>query len=81
MTEFYHIDLEDLVKPRDGFVAVVDHYWWESDDGILDARVGRNRKMQANRDLKVMEYVKDRGVKPYADHVPLLIPVAYYPRD
>lgn len=73
-----HVSKEELTTPKDGHETVVNHWWWESADGILD-HVGPDghRKMQANRNKNVMEYMTGKSI--YAGHTPVLLPVAYYP--
>lgn len=73
------MDLEEITTPRNGYRAVVDHWWMQNEDGkILDWVVGKHRSIQANRDQKVAEYLIAKNPH-YKGCTALFVPLAFYP--
>lgn len=81
MGKYYHISKEELTTPKNGYEVITNHWWWENDEGILAYELTEDfHPIQANSNYGVMEYMMKNNQKPYSDHVPVLIPVAYIPR-
>lgn len=74
-----YIDKQELMTPKNNHETIVNHWWWEKDGQILDWIQGRRRIMQCNPNENVMRYMVNSKVNLYLGHVPVLIPVAYYP--
>jgi len=72
---------EALETPSEGSEVMLNYWWWEKDGQILDYVMNGQHCAQANKSKAVMDHMVEHGHKLYANHTPMLIPVAYYPRS
>ncbi len=78
MTGPCYVDRKTLETPAEGTEVMINCWWWEKDEKILDYCMGGRYYAQANKMREILELMLENGHKLYAGHTPVLIPVAYY---
>lgn len=78
VTGFCYIDEKVLRTPAEKAEVMLDCWWWEKDGQILDYYMNGLYYAQANKMKSVMDHMVSTGMKAYAGHTPVMIPIAYY---